>query len=464
MSWPEEILNNVTSMVSPYGNRPPERRMMDYGTMNTRTRLCYMIVAGQLITLEVLSLVARRRARKADQQNTTSSRGTAPLADLEAELGYPGGQRVKFDTLSLELIRFLGILNIVFCHEGFFRDLQGNLEVMADCGHWWPSIFFMLSGYVLYHCNRTKTEIFFGQFVWRRLVVAYPSYFIATLLSFMGQSRPWECFKWYIYNKHKYHFGFTLMDTWSPHWGFPDRPDPNMPYTPNTPQWFICSMFFLWLGFPRWFPLIRHCSNPMTLLALAWVNLFLIPTFLPTDVFSKYSAWCSWPAFIMGMALARVAPTIAYAKCMSAVSRVASTLSCITILGIFLKWNPERSGMWYLYFHKGCFLTPLFAIIMIFLPTGRDFFMRHSIFTSRPLTYLGEVSSSLYIMHWVVKDLLVKYWRQPNLWVNVAIQLAWSIGYHELTKKYINRRATPKKITSGAGERTIEVELVKTAS
>jgi len=416
-----------------------------------------------LLMLELLCLCAKiDHKRKAKQQElaATLTEGVEINAagHIDEESNLPAGRQgdrdvpQKFDTLSLEVFRFIGIWFVVLCHEGFKRPFTGALHDYADCGHWWPSFFFVLSGYILYSANIHKTSIDFFPFILRRVISTYPAYFCAAVLGLLFHPQPLEAAKWYTYKRQLP--GFLMMDTWAQPYGFANPPDPNSPWAPNGPSWFVCSLVPMWFGFPRWFFLIKHNEFPFVALFVAWACTGLYPHFLPSGKLLKYSPWSWWPAFLCGMALARVAPILAQSKYARLLSRIIPSLTCCGVYYIFTYHQPFRTGSpWMSLAFKGFLLCPVWAGLLVFLPMGKDPILRHEILTSSPVLWMGEVSYFLYIFHWPVREALENVFGTVSLQKTLIAQFLFAVAFHEVVKPLVSRRTgkpSPPLINSGA--------------
>lgn len=350
-----------------------------------------------------------------------------PNHEGQVEHSEPATQ-TRLQPLALQPIRFLGIALIVLYHE--FGELQwadgpGTIRHFFLMGDVWVQFFFALSGFVLYLSQKDAPQVRSSAgFIAKRVVNMYPSYLISTLMGIAVAKEPRKVFSLYV-DGHVLP-GFLMIDTWA---------SPYL-YGANMPAWFVCSLFFNWLCFPRWYRLIRSFGSPWKALLLAWLSSFALPLVhtlrwlhltwdepgggSPPTFFTMYHPLGNWQQFVFGMCLARIATEARLDNLPLYVRQLAASTALVTVLVMcFLVPYPPNNFLtadihsapnpFKLFWHKGPLLLPLFALVLVFVPAGQDLMLHPRYLQSQCALWLGSVSANLYMFSYPVR-MMVRNW------------------------------------------------------
>ena len=303
------------------------------------------------------------------------------------------------------------------------------LDALFVNGAYGVDVFFVLSGFILCHvyASQFNTSFNAGQ-VWQFIVYRFARIYPVHLVTFAIMLAL---------------FAGKLITTGSS--GLPERYDPVTMITtlslthawfpgiqtPNMPAWSISAEWFAYILFPILCIVLLH--NKWTAALYLVVGLFIadIETLYNYDLAHVLSG------FLIGMAAYRTM-TVAH---WITIGRFAGSAVAAAVL-FWAQGTAPRVEIGLL----------LFAALMISLADSRDILGRF--LTLRPIVYLGEISYSLYMIHWPARIVVRNSFRiigildtlPPGL-VVVAYVLVTLIGavtsYHfvELPGRALLRKA-----------------------
>ncbi|CAE8603504.1 unnamed protein product [Polarella glacialis] len=377
-------------------------------------RLAEFKATGAPLAILELAILCSRRGRLTDSTDVELAQGSVciPPANLNLHL--------------LEVFRFIGIIHIVFFHEGLLRAWDSNF---LGSGKYWVQFFFVLSGCVLYHSQARRGEskvAEFGAFLSRRLKSTYPGYVLGTCMALAASSQPLLATRSYF--GQGLLPGFFMVDTWFYPYGAT---------MPNGPAWFVCTLFFFWLCFPRWYSFIHTFSYPRCACVLAWLSSFGLPmVHVAFDVvpgfFSEFHPLANWPSFVFGLALGRLAGEIDFEWIPALLLKTLGSAALAVLFAVFALLSPASIGAWVSFLDRGPVLLPVFATLILFVSAGQDVLLSPRLLSSAPARWLGQMSSQLFLLHWPTRLLLNKADSDLPLVITVGVQMVVASLFHTL--------------------------------
>jgi peptidoglycan/LPS O-acetylase OafA/YrhL len=297
----------------------------------------------------------------------------------------------------LNLLRFIAALIVVFHHFAIQVPPfdNGGLNQWIGNGNFMVNLFFVLSGFVLFHRYKSyqfesSKEII--QFYIKRARRLLPLYFVGLIVS-LG---------YYLYVVKNVDVlrvilaftGVQSLDVWS----FP---------VINVPSWSLSVEFFLYLLFPFLFRLIK---NKNRLSVIKWsIGIWLVVEVLFFFLHREYSGLhldfipiFSLPSFMMGITAYLFFPLVdRYSIRKKQLMLLFSVVLVVTLLYLPFFYK-NYSGV----------LAPVFAFLILSLAVVR------SRKKGRKLTDdLGDLSYPIYILHWPIYEiygLALEYFVVPS--------------------------------------------------
>lgn len=330
-------------------------------------------------------------------------------------------------------LRFVFVA-LVFMSHFAWSDIKA-FDFGGDCG---VAFFFALSGYGLmsgYGARAAAGTLDFVPFIRRRLSRIYPMHLLALTVAFAVM--PWN-------------FGdikadilsALLLQSWTPDY-----------FATNGPAWFLSTLVFLYLLFP-WMARRVAAMRLRTLSTTAVVGIALmIAAYIAVNAFgADKDAATRWlyvfpPTrvldFFLGMVAFRfcgalrtmtsnhLSPCIAFALQAVSMALVAALVPLYTCIG--LPWGLGA-----------IFWLPVAAVVCVFaLTDGKALAGTHAM-ASRPLSYLGNISMEIFLLH--VPVIAGLHRLAPHLpfelpygaalVVAVATTLALSAAAHRLLQRF----------------------------
>lgn len=296
-------------------------------------------------------------------------------------------------------------------------------------------LFFMLSGFVLFYCHghefeavRSSTVLTFYK---KRLARVYPVHLLLLLL-FLSVPSTILLFSEQATVTNRFTSGSFIANLLLiQNWGLFDQ------LTWNIPAWSISVEWFAYLWFPAIaFAISKFRDAKAVLIGLILISLLLVP--LTGNLFgiasigdniSNYGVIRGLIQFIVGALL-----------CPLALSRRDANLYVPTFVAIIpfglliLLSAGIVSDLWF---------APLtFLVLILYLSGGRGFVARA--FKSRWLVFLGDISYSTYIIHYLVYDwfkfLFIKP-GEPAAWWLIVLTFGFILVASILSYRWIERPA-----------------------
>ncbi|CAE8607400.1 unnamed protein product [Polarella glacialis] len=222
--------------------------------------------------------------------------------------------------------------------------------------------------------------------------------------------------------------GFFMLDTWLYPYGAT---------SPNGPAWFVCTLFFFWLCFPRWYAFIHAFSYPRCACVLAWLSSFGLPiVHVAFDVvpgpFAEFHPLANWQSFVFGLALGRLAGEIDLEWIPALLLKTLGSAALAVLFAAFALLSPASIFAWVSFLDKGPVLLPAFAILILFVSAGQDVLLSPRLLTSAPARWLGQMSAQLFLLHWPTRLLLSKAHADLPLGITVCVQMVVASLFHTL--------------------------------
>jgi peptidoglycan/LPS O-acetylase OafA/YrhL len=120
----------------------------------------------------------------------------------------------------------------------------------------------------------------------------------------------------------------------------------------------------------------------------------------------------------------------------------SSVLSLIILLLLTLRTSMQTPA----YAHGGLLLVSLLSVLLIAGAVCSDFATR--LFAVRPLVWLGEISYSLYLVHFPIRIILIwsGIWPSMQTWVSVALSIAISVLINIYIEKPFREKRYSKNV------------------
>jgi peptidoglycan/LPS O-acetylase OafA/YrhL len=304
---------------------------------------------------------------------------------------------------------------------------------VAKFGQYWVQFFFALSGLVLYISQGGKHEVASSSmFVMKRIRGVFPAYLIGTLLALLARPQV-------AWNYLSQELGFMMVQTWFNPYG--------TAFPPDGPAWFVCTLFAFWLCFPHWYGFLHGFRWPKLAMLFAYLSTFGIPLvyFFLDDSgsttgssFSNYNPLSNWQTFFFGMCLGRILQDLTPEDVPQALGKVAASSALVVLASLPFLLPSLGVGLHNatstVFFDKGPFLLPFFAVLLFFVPLGLDVLLKPAVLESTFCKYLGEVSGDLFLLHYPIKLIVDHTGLDIGVPLLLILQILVAVAFHEMQK------------------------------
>lgn len=309
--------------------------------------------------------------------------------------------RLPDTILELTSVRFFAAMFVVLFHVHDDTPLLTNLPTQFFLkGYLGVDIFFILSGFILTHvylAQWTAGRFRYGPFMLNRVARVYPLHLVMTLafvalytlsarFGFLGEAdgMDWSALPFHLLAVHGW--GFVGHHAW------------------NFPSWSISSEFFAYLIFPLFLMLTRVGARA----GLALAAVALAAAFYASGAFFRPFTALTFDFGIVRIFFEFGLGVFVYMMCarmfLSATAvrwlLLAAVLTFVAICHVSRSNNDD--------------------IALIFLAGGIIFLLGQlsrspgpSIMRAKPLVYLGEISYSTYMIHYMAELIYVKGMSRP---------------------------------------------------
>jgi peptidoglycan/LPS O-acetylase OafA/YrhL len=332
---------------------------------------------------------------------------------------------------------------VVFYHSLALMapSVQGPIKDFLARGYLAVDLFFLLSGFVIflsYHASLANNfQQSIGKFYWNRLTRIYPLHFLM-LMAYLGlfgaflflsssgsapSSYSWTSFIQSLFLVHMW-VGGDL--SW------------------NVPSWSISSEWFVYLFFPLMVLSLRKLRGgiPVHLLAIVLLAVLLYTVYslgglrsLGSDI-PRMALVRTMLEFLMGVF---VGSLFVNHKAFLEKWRTAALAGFVALCALYSTTAlPDYAVM-----------PMAFALLIAYLSVSTSWIA--AALSTPPLVYLGEISYSTYMVHYLVYDLLkagfvsdINQIDQIYVWLSFAIVFALSVLLHHgvdmPSQKFFRRR------------------------
>ena len=377
---------------------------------------------------------------------------------LEGTLTLRAGGDSRIDCLTS--LRFFAAAMIVWLHVGGAMGIPKINNFALGGG---VSIFFVLSGFILtyrYPELRDRREI--GLFLASRIGRIWPAYAVGVLLEIY---MTWYAFfhdaEWVAHIV----INFAMIQTWIPWLWFS--------YSFNAPSWSVSTELFFYLAFPLliinfertwWWKLALAAAFAMLMVAIAIaINADYGSGAVPGVLLTYEHPLARLLEFVCGMCAALAYRKAAHLRLPVSAATIAEALAVVLVFATLYRSGTEnvgsQLGRWY---YSGADLA-LPAAILIFVMAFQQGAISKAL-TFRPLVFLGEISYSIFLIHYPIGRLMPGFIKQyPDISLGMwgiiyvgAVLLASSAIY------LLVERPLRRAIVSGAAW-LLEARALKTA-
>lgn len=278
----------------------------------------------------------------------------------------------------------------------FLRFIQPDQSMFIDKCYLMVDLFFIMSGFLIMHVYKDQFSqkisfTAFKKFLTARFARIYPLHFVTLLLLVaLFLIKLWD--EAGIYNPSAIASHIFLLHSFGLH----------NDLTWNIPSWSISAEWWSYVLFPLLCLFLSRFKNAGIVIVamLSVVAYILILFFLPrTGTIQGYGGWKntldvtydygfvrSIGGFMLGMLL-----YLAYAK--EAVRKLFSS-DALAVIFILLLLTVMHKGL------PDILFIPGFAILILVLTSNKGYVSKW--FNNKPLTYLGDISYSVYMIHFLL--------------------------------------------------------------
>jgi peptidoglycan/LPS O-acetylase OafA/YrhL len=286
------------------------------------------------------------------------------------------------------------------------------------------SIFFVLSGFILtYRYPQLNSPKEIGLFLASRIARIWPAYAVGVFLEL-----------YIVWNTRLYKAEFiphlainlAMIQTWVPTTWFAD--------SFNLPSWSVSTEYFFYLAFPFliasfertwWWKLALAALSAMVMVTIAMAIKAEYGTGTVPGILLMYEhPLARILEFVIGMCAALVYRRVAHMQFRSSMATIAEAAVVSILIATVYRWGTEyidnHLGRWY---YAGPDLALPAAAVIVVMALQRGAISR--VLAARPLVFLGEISYSIFLIHYPIARLMgdaIKKYPESPPW-------AWGVGY-----------------------------------
>jgi peptidoglycan/LPS O-acetylase OafA/YrhL len=299
---------------------------------------------------------------------------------------------------ALTFFRFIAAIIVVIFHFGGDTQLAAFSKGFLTSGPQFVSFFFVLSGFVLVLAHPPGRPLSTRKFLLARVARIAPLYYFALLVIMLFTVEFSE------QNIKAFVLSSLFLQSWIPPY----------PLALNGPGWSLSTEVFLYLCFPLILSIVRQ-SKLSTKTALITAVVFWLTTQAVIAHFLREPFYQGNPSvsfdlihffplvhlasFVIGMATALWVVEKTSEK--SAILKILPSTTVLVIASLLLyfsleyKWDYSSLQGFNPPLHAG-FYAPIFAFFIAAVSFSKDH--AASIFSLKPLVFLGEISYGIYIL------------------------------------------------------------------
>ena len=340
---------------------------------------------------------------------------------------------------SLTGSRFLAALLVFLFHSSLPSDLAPFSDptiqhiftvIVGKAGWLGVSYFFILSGFIMVWSARDNDTV--GDFYLRRFAKIYPTHCLTWAIAFIIGAMS-------IYQYKLWSSNLLLLNTWVD--------DVHYFFVGNRPSWSLCIEAMFYLSFPFLFRVMKTIPEKFDLAGLIIVTAasLLVQTYIYIWVepdkmmgafpISQQHFWVSYifpPSrifeFLAGMFAARL---LMNGRMLVLTKTASFTLLAATYIGSM--YIPYQFSM------SVVFIIPVCLLIVSI--AGDDLKYRNTLLNSKTSVWLGEISYSFYMVHFLVLFYFLnltagRKFSLPEGIALIAVALVLSVSFASFLYKY----------------------------
>lgn len=340
---------------------------------------------------------------------------------------------------SLTGSRFWAALLVFLFHSSLPSDLAPFSDptiqhiftvIVGKAGWLGVSYFFILSGFIMVWSARDNDTV--GDFYLRRFAKIYPTHCLTWAIAFIIGAMS-------IYQYKLWSSNLLLLNTWVD--------DVHYFFVGNRPSWSLCIEAMFYLSFPFLFRVMKTIPEKFDLAGLIIVTAasLLVQTYIYLWVepdkmmgafpISQQHFWVSYifpPSrifeFLAGMFAARL---LMNGRMLVLTKTASFTLLAATYIGSM--YIPYQFSM------SVVFIIPLCLLIVSI--AGDDLKYRNTLLNSKTSVWLGEISYSFYMVHFLVLFYFLnltagRKFSLPEGIALIAVALVLSVSFASFLYKY----------------------------
>lgn len=340
---------------------------------------------------------------------------------------------------SLTGSRFWAALLVFLFHSSLPSDLAPFSDptiqhiftvIVGKAGWLGVSYFFILSGFIMVWSARDNDTV--GDFYLRRFAKIYPTHCLTWAIAFIIGAMS-------IYQYKLWSSNLLLLNTWVD--------DVHYFFVGNRPSWSLCIEAMFYLSFPFLFRVMKTIPEKFDLAGLIIVTAasLLVQTYIYIWVepdkmmgafpISQQHFWVSYifpPSrifeFLAGMFAARL---LMNGRMLVLTKTASFTLLAATYIGSM--YIPYQFSM------SVVFIIPVCLLIVSI--AGDDLKYRNTLLNSKTSVWLGEISYSFYMVHFLVLFYFLnltagRKFSLPEGIVLIAVALVLSVSFASFLYKY----------------------------
>ena len=318
------------------------------------------------------------------------------------------------------MLRFIAAIIVILYHCSKKSDFLKTVPKFLIAGQEMVTFFFVLSGFVLVLAYYSRETFSRKTFYVKRIARIFPVYLIALFLSAAiglgGERDPVALV-----------LDTFLLQSWVPPY----------PTAINTPAWFLSDLMFFYASFPFVLAYLRNSSpSPNRILSLGiwwWlVTQAVLTILLNTAFYQGYPSWSHdiifyfpvshYCSFLLGVAGAYFLVTKKKPFFLSTAQSVLFILISCASLILCIEYQPAINKLLQIALPTGSsFYAPLFLLVIVSFYLAKNTVSAK--FSAKPIMVLGEISFSIYILQYPVRDIAHHFIKPFNIPYDIFLLL-----------------------------------------
>jgi peptidoglycan/LPS O-acetylase OafA/YrhL len=292
-----------------------------------------------------------------------------------------GGPEIK----ALTGLRGYAALGVCVFHYTMPWTAYDNWAMpLARHGFYGVAIFFVLSGFILFHVyrtwfDRTVTAARYGRFMWHRFARIYPLHILLLVVAAgLTVEGPWGAMRG---NQFDTPLTFVLNVLLVHAWGY-------HAISWNGPSWTISVEFFAYLLFPFLAVMVRR-GHILALCGIGALAVFALEFSrgVSRDEFG-FNVLHYFPMFVIGMLACEISHRYG--------SKIRSSWPFDAVVVVATGWLIWKAG------YQGWYVAVPYASAVLIFGLYREGPLGHWLFGNPVAVFLGNISYALYLSHGIV--------------------------------------------------------------